>query len=82
MSGGAYAALILLLFCGGWPWLLTKRMALGAGASAAARLPPPPFPPPPLAVVAIGAKGRWERRGGEGGGLRSGQCSSGQVQAG
>lgn len=27
----SYAALILLLFCGGWPALLTKRIVFGGG---------------------------------------------------
>ena len=28
---GTYAALILRLLDGGWPWLLTKRICLGGG---------------------------------------------------
>jgi hypothetical protein len=38
-KGRAYAALILLRFCGGWPWLLTKRIVFGCDGPTPAPLP-------------------------------------------
>jgi hypothetical protein len=35
---GTYAALILRLLDGGWPWLLTKRICLGGGGGGRAPL--------------------------------------------